>query len=109
MPVLHVDHRDDPLEKELAEAVVAQLTAAGLDAETRGHGADEYSEFLVSGDEEIFRFGHVGVAPVGDAYLPLMFGSDAQNNVTGLSSKGLDEALAGLPPKGRGTTSSGRS
>ncbi len=100
VPVLHVDHRDDPLEKELAEAVVAQLVAAGLDAETRGHGADEYSEFLVSGDEEIFRFGHVGVAPVGDAYLPLMFGSEAQNNVTGLSSRSLDDALAGAAAEG---------
>lgn len=94
VPTLHVDHRDDPMEKELADEVVAQLRAAGLEAETRAHGADEYSEFLVSGDHEIFRFGHVGVAPVGDAYLPLMFGSEAQNNVTGLSSRDLDEALA---------------
>ena len=94
VPVLHVDHRDDPLEEALAGAVVAELQAAGLEAETRAHTADEYSEFLVSGDHEIFRFGHVGVAPVGDAYLPLMFGSEAQNNVTGLSSTSLDEALA---------------
>lgn len=94
VPLLHVDHRDDPLEKKLAGAVVAQLEAAGLDAESRAHPADEYSDVLVSGEHEIFRFGHVGVAPVGDAYLPLMFGSAAQNNVTGLTSKGLDEALA---------------
>ena len=100
VPVLHVDHRDDPLEKAVADVIVDQLRAAGLDAEPRAHGADEYSEFLVSGDEEIFRFGHVGVAPVGDAYLPLMFGSEAQNNVTGLSSKSLDEALAAAAADG---------
>ncbi len=100
VPVLHVDHRDDPLEEALAGAVVAQLQAAGLQAEARAHSADEYSEFLVSGDHQIFRFGHVGVAPVGDAYLPLMFGSEAQNNVTGLSSASLDEALTEAAAEG---------
>jgi peptide/nickel transport system substrate-binding protein len=100
VPTLHVDHRDDPMEKSLADAVVAQLQAAGLEAEARAHGADAYSEFLVSGDHEIFRFGHVGVASVGDAYLPLMFGSESQNNVTGLSSRDLDEALADAATRG---------
>ena len=99
-PVLHVDHWNDPLEQELADAVVAQLEAAGFDAESRAHPGDEYSDFLVSGDHEIFRFGHVGAAPVGDAYLPLMFGSSAQNNVTGLTSGSLDDALAEVAADG---------
>jgi peptide/nickel transport system substrate-binding protein len=100
VPVLHVDHRDDPMEKELADAVVADLEAAGFEAEARSHAAAEYSEFLVSGDQEIFRFGHVGVAPVGDAYLPLMFGSEAQNNVTGFGSTDLDQAMVDAATQG---------
>ena len=52
------------------------------------------------GRQEIFRFGHVGVAPVGDAYLPLMFGSDAQNNVTGFGSADLDRAMADAAARG---------
>lgn len=100
VPVLHVDHRDDPIEKELADAIVVDLQAAGFTATARAHGAEEYSEFLVSGDTEIFRFGHVGVAPVGDAYLPLMFGSDAQNNVTGFGSAAVDQDMADAAARG---------
>ena len=100
VPVLHVDHRDDPMEKDLADAIVVDLQAAGLAATARAHGAEDYSEFLVSGDQEIFRFGHVGVAPVGDAYLPLMFGSDAQNNVTGFGSSDLDQSMVDAAERG---------
>ncbi len=94
LPTLHVDHRDDPAELAIAEAVVGQLRSAGFSAETRAHAATDYGEYIVSGEHEIFTFGHVGIVPVGDAYLPLMFGSKSANNVTGVGSETLDQALA---------------
>ena len=54
---------------------------------------DEFPSFVVSGDQQVFGIGWVGLYPDPDAYLAPLFLSSSLDNVTGFSDPDLDGAI----------------
>lgn len=91
---LHFDYvASSQAEDALAAAVVAQLIAAGIDAEARPHGLDEFVALVAAGDHELFRSGWVGMVPNVDSRLAPFQSSDA-DNTTALADAEFDAAFA---------------
>ncbi|KAA0234497.1 MAG: putative deoxycholate-binding periplasmic protein YgiS [Acidimicrobiales bacterium] len=93
IPTVALDYFEDEQEQALAEALAAQLEAAGIPTELRPKPFDEYSSFAVSGKQQLFRFGWVGVYSSPDPYLAPPFSTGSIDNVTGFGSTAVDEAL----------------
>ena len=55
---------------------------------------EEYRAFVTSGQQALFSFGWVGVAPMQDVYLTPLFRSTSPDNVTGFRSEDIDLQLA---------------
>jgi ABC-type transport system substrate-binding protein len=55
---------------------------------------EEYRAFVTSGQQALFTFGSVGVAPMQDVYLTPLFRSTSPDNVTGFRSADIDAQLA---------------
>ena len=95
-PTIHIDFYADAAgkEAEIAKAIAASLTAAGLPAEPRSHTFEEYHTFVATGAAELFRFGWVGTYLSADAYLTPLFGSSTIDNVFGVSDAESDKLIA---------------
>ena len=68
--------------------------AVGIPAELRMRPFEEYRAFVTSGQQALFTFGSVGVAPMQDVYLTPLFRSTSPDNVTGFRSADIDAQLA---------------
>jgi ABC-type transport system substrate-binding protein len=92
IPTISVDHGPDPVDTALADAVAAQIGAAGIPAEAVGH--DDYAAFLASGDQQVFRWGWTPDAPVPGLVLGPVFASGRPDDLTGFSDPEVDRQLA---------------
>jgi peptide/nickel transport system substrate-binding protein/oligopeptide transport system substrate-binding protein len=95
-PTIHVDFYADAAgkEAEIAKAIAASITAAGIPAEARSHTFEEYNTFVATGAAELFRFGWVGTYLSADAYLTPLFGSATIDNVFGVKDAESDKLIA---------------
>ena len=61
---------------------------------------DEYRSFATSGQQGVFSFGWVGIAPTQDSYLAPLFRSTSPDNVTGFNSPDIDAQIAAARANG---------
>jgi len=94
VPEVRIDYFDGERERAIAEAVVEDLEAAGIPAMARDAPEEDYKTFVTSGDQQVFLFGWVGVAPSADSYLAPLFSSESPDNVTGFRSIIVDAGIA---------------
>jgi oligopeptide transport system substrate-binding protein len=94
VPTVILDGYEDPVQRAMLESVRAQLAAVGIPAELRLRPFEEYRAFVTSGQQALFSFGSVGVAPMQDVYLTPLFRSNSPDNVTGFRSAEMDVQLA---------------
>lgn len=94
VPTVAVDFDESAEQREMAELVAAQLAAVGIPTELRPKPLPEYQQFVVSGAQELFSFGWIGGYASPDAYLAPLFGSAADDNLTGFGAAEVDAALA---------------
>ncbi len=95
VPTVHVDFfvDDSGREAALASAVVVALQAAGIPAQARPHGIEDFQSFLLGGAAELFRYGWVGSFPSAEAYLS-PFETRGVDNVYSLADDAFGAALA---------------
>jgi oligopeptide transport system substrate-binding protein len=77
----------------VAEHIKADLEAVGVTATLRPRPFEEYGQFIVSGGQEMFRYGWVGAYPSLDAYLGPLFATGSAENLSGLSDPDVDAGL----------------
>jgi ABC-type transport system substrate-binding protein len=78
----------------MAALVSKQLRAVGIPTALRPKPLSEYKRFVVSGEQALFSFGWIGGYASPDAYLAPLFGSAANDNLTGYGVDSVDAALA---------------
>ncbi len=94
IPTVTLDGYDDPTQRAMLESVKAQLGAVGIPAEVRLRPFADYRAFATSGQQGVFSFGWVGIAPTQDSYLAPLFRSTSPDNVTGFNSPDIDAQIA---------------
>jgi oligopeptide transport system substrate-binding protein len=94
IPEVAIDHDDDPAQVAVAALIKTELDTVGIPAVLRPHPFAEYGQFVVSGQQELFRLGWIADYPSPDAFLTPLFSSTSPDNLTGLASPELDEKLA---------------
>lgn len=101
VPEVHVDYFTDAAGREakVADAIVADLRAAGIPATPRAHTVVELGALVAGGGAELFRYGWIGSYPSADAYLA-PFERRGVDNVFSLD----DATLAGLVDQARKAT-----
>lgn len=108
VPTVRIDFDESDPQEAMAEQVAADLEAAGIPTELRPKPRDEYERFVVSGDQELFSFGWIGAYGSPDAYLAPLFGSAANDNLTGFRSARVDGLLERARSAADGATSAER-
>ena len=93
VPTLRLDVFEDPVEQAVADRVAEDLRAVGIPVEVVVTPFDEYRGLIVSGQQQLFSFGWVGVAVEPDVFLAPLFLSTSPDNVTGLADGITDLAL----------------
>jgi len=93
VPEVAIDHDDDATQTAVAASIKADLDAVGIPSVARPHVFAEYPQFLVSGQAELFRLGWVADYPSPDGFLTPLFLSTSPENLTGLASPEVDQAL----------------
>lgn len=94
VPSVAIDFDESAAQEAMAAIVARGLRAAGIPSELRPKPLEEYKRFVVSGAQQLFSFGWIGGYDSQDAYLTPLFGSAANDNLTGYGSAGVDAALA---------------
>lgn len=92
-PEIGLDYDADPSQEALAKAIQASLRNVGVTVVVRPRPPDQYDEFVVSGQQELFRLGWIAAYPSADAILSPLFSSGSPNNLTGFASPAVDEQL----------------
>ena len=93
VPSVILDGYEDPVQRAMLESVRSQLAAVGIPSELRLRPFQEYRAFVTSGQQALFSFGWVGVAPMQDVYLAPLFQSNSPDNVTGFKSGNIDNQI----------------
>jgi oligopeptide transport system substrate-binding protein len=94
IPTVTLDGYDDPTQAAMLNSVKAQLEAVGIPVQIRTRPFSEYRSFATSGQQAVFSFGWVGIAPTQDVYLASLFRTSSPDNVTGFRSDEIDAQLA---------------
>jgi oligopeptide transport system substrate-binding protein len=94
VPAVAIDFDESPAQTKMAGMVADQLLAVGIQSVARPKPIEEYKQFLASGAQELFSFGWIGGYVSPDAYLAPLFGSIANDNLTGYGTSVIDGALA---------------
>lgn len=92
-PEIGLDYDTDPSQEAVAKAIQASLRKIGVTVVVRPRPPDQYDEFVVSGQQELFRLGWIAAFPSADAFLTPLFASDSPNNLTQFASPAVDEQL----------------
>ena len=93
VPTVHIDFDESDAQEAMARVIAANLDDVGIPTELRPLPLDEYKRFVVSGEQELFSFGWIGAYRSPDAYLAPLFGSSANDNLTGFRSAEVDGLL----------------
>jgi peptide/nickel transport system substrate-binding protein/oligopeptide transport system substrate-binding protein len=93
VPEVAIDHDDDATQMAVAKSIKADLDAAGIPAVLRPHAFADYGQFIVSGQQQLFRLGWIADYPSPDAFLFPLFSSTSPDNLTGLASREVDDIL----------------
>ena len=94
VPEVFLDFDDGVDEAAIAGIVEQNLEAVGIPVTLRPKPPQEYEQFLVSGQQQLFRLGWIGAYPSPDAYLDPLFRTGSPDNVTGFSDPAVDDLLA---------------
>ena len=92
-PELQIDFEDDTTQRSVAKAIQDDLVAAGIPAALRPHPVGDYAQVVGRGEQELFRFGWVGVYPGAGNFLVPLFSTGSETNVTGFSLPAVDDLL----------------
>lgn len=92
-PEIGLDYDADPSQEAVARAIQAGWRSVGVTATIRPRPADGYDEFVVSGQQEVFRLGWIAAYASADAFLTPLFSSVSPNNLTQFASPAVDEQL----------------
>ena len=87
VPTISIDYDESDAQQAMAELVADDLEAVGIPTTLRPLPLDEYTDFVVSGDQALFSFGWIGAYGSPDAYLAPLFGSAANDNLTNFRSR----------------------
>ena len=88
-----IDFDDDPTQEAVARAIRSNLEEIGITAELRPKPLGEYQNFVLSGQQEIFRLGWIAAYPSADAFLFPLFTTGSASNLTGYSVPAVDAQL----------------
>ena len=89
VPTVNIDYFDGPQEAAIAGVLETSLTGVGIPVVKRPKPADQYDQFVVTGQAQLFGLGAVGIYPDADAYLaPFIKGS--RDNAIGFASDAFD-------------------
>ena len=94
IPEVAIDHDDDPTQAAVAAMIKTELDTVGIPSVLRPHPFADYGQFLVSGQQELFRLGWIADYPSADGFLTPLFSSSSPDNLTGLASPEIDQKLA---------------
>lgn len=92
-PEVGLDYDSDPSQEAVAKAIQAGLRSVGVTVVVRARPTDGYNEFVVSGQQEMFRLGWIAAYPSADAFLAPLFSSTSPNNLTQFANPAVDEQL----------------
>lgn len=92
-PTINIDFDQSDAQEEMAVLVAGNLDAAGIPTKLRPLPLEEYKDFVVSGDQQLFSFGWIGAYASPDAYLAPLFGSAANDNLTNHRAARVDGLL----------------
>lgn len=93
-PEVQINYDQDPTQEKVAKAVEAGLKAVNIPTKLVGKPAGEYGDFVVSGQQELFRLGWIAAYPSPDAFITPLFRTGSRDNLMGLSFAGLDSLIA---------------
>lgn len=88
-----LDYDDDPTQEAVSRAIQANLEEVGVTAELRPKPLGDYQNFVLSGQQEIFRLGWIAAYPSADAFLFPLFSTGSSSNLTGYSVAAVDAQL----------------
>jgi len=94
IPTVNLDYFTGTGEEAAADGIASGLTAVGIPVNKRPLPPDQYDQFVVSGQEGLFRLGTIGVYASPDAYLFPLFATGSHDNATGFSATSVDQLLA---------------
>ncbi len=94
VPEVVIDYDQDPVQSALVTAMEADLEAVGIPVALRPHSFTEYLQFVLTGEQEVFRLAWIAPSPTADAVLSPLFTSGSDDNVTKFASIPLDELVA---------------
>jgi ABC-type transport system substrate-binding protein len=93
VPTISIDFDQSDAQQAMAEMVADDLDAVGIPTELHPLPLEDYTTFVVSGDQQLFSFGWIGAYESPDAYLAPLFGSAANDNLTNYRSVRVDGLL----------------
>jgi ABC-type transport system substrate-binding protein len=90
---VQLDYYEGAAEEAVATIVETSLEAVGIPAAKRPQPFEQYQQFAVSGQQELFRLGWIGVYRSPEAYLGPLFQSGGLDNAMAFADPGVDAAL----------------
>jgi ABC-type transport system substrate-binding protein len=97
VPAFNLDYFTGTGEEAVAGTIATDLAAVGINVTKRpkdpGGDPGQYDLFAVSGQQQLFRLGVIGMYPSPDAYLAPLFLSGSRDNATGFNSPAIDQLL----------------
>ena len=93
VPAINLDFFTGTREAAVAGTIVSNLATVGIQANPRPRSPEDYDPFVVTGQQQLFRYTAIGVYPSPDAYLAPLFLSGSRDNVTGFSNPQVDQEL----------------
>lgn len=97
IPAINLDYFNGTGEEAVAGSIATNLTAVGINVTKQpkdpGGEPGQYDLFAVSGQQQLFRLGVIGMYPSPDAYLTPLFASGSRDNATGFADANADQLL----------------
>jgi oligopeptide transport system substrate-binding protein len=92
-PEVQVAFDEDEAQQAVAKAIEAGLKEVGIPVALVPKPLNEYKDFAVSGQQELFRLGWIARYPSADDFLPPLFLTGSPNNLTGFSVPAVDDGI----------------
>jgi peptide/nickel transport system substrate-binding protein/oligopeptide transport system substrate-binding protein len=97
IPTFNLDYFTGAGEEAVAGSIAANLAAVGINVTKQpkdpGGEPGQYDLFAVSGQQQLFRLGVIGMYSSPDAYLAPLFLSNSRDNATGFADPAVDQLL----------------